>query len=106
MSDFEDEVEIDRPEYYAVKVRLMDCKPGNYEHATGIPATIVTISRSRGDLIEPLVFPISDTRELITKALVALATNHDDFAQKLLDDHFGADDEGHFMWPSEPYELW
>lgn len=89
----------ERPEYYAVKVRLMDCKPGNYETADGVPAVIATISRAGGDVIEPLVFPMDDARELATKILVSLATNEDDFAENLLNNNFGADDDGNFVWP-------
>lgn len=90
----------ERPEYYAVKVRLMDCKPGNYETADGDPAVIATISRAGGDVIEPLVFPMDDARELATKILVALATYDDEFAHNLLDNHFSADEDGNFIWPA------
>lgn len=96
INDDENEV-VERPEYHAVEVCLMDCKPGNFDDATGESCTIVTISRE--DLIEPLVFRMQDARKLITKALIALATCEDDFAQKVLGDHFDADDDGSYIWP-------
>ncbi len=45
---------------------------------------------------------MSDSRLLVTKLLVALRDLDDDFAQKLLDDHFGADGDGDFIWPQTP----
>jgi hypothetical protein len=105
MNDVEedgDDVVQERPEYYAIEVRLLDCKPGNMDDPNGEPCTIVTISRGcDGDVIEPLLFAQHDARELITKALVALATCEDEFAQKLLGSNFNADDNGDFIWPDD-----
>lgn len=100
----EDESPDERPEYYAVEVCLLDCAPGNFDHATGAPASVVTIGKNDMS-VEPLVFTIEDTKNLAVKALVSLATYDDRFAQRLLDDFFAADDQGRFIWPSEPYDL-
>lgn len=92
----------ERPEFYAIAVSLMNCTPGNYDHQDGEPATIVTVARK--DSIEPLVFSLDDTRSLVTKLLVSLATYDDEFAQQLLDNNFGADDDGNFVWPDPDME--
>ena len=93
----DNETEEERPEFFAIQVSLMNCTPGNYDHAEGDPASIVTIARK--DTIEPLVFSMDDTKALVTKLLVSLATYDDTFAQKLLDDNFSADDDGNFVYP-------
>ena len=87
----------ERPEYYAIAVTLLHCTAANYEHAKGERACIVTIGRKA--VIEPLVFSMDDSRKLVTRLLVALATNKDEFARKLLDDNFPTDEEHDFRWP-------
>lgn len=87
----------ERPEFYAFPITLMSCTPGNYDHADGERAIIVTVAKK--DSIEPLVLNIRDTRKLVTGLLVSLATYEDQFAQKLLDGHFPDDGDGNFVWP-------
>ena len=87
----------ERPEFHAIKVVLMNCTPANYDHADGEPASVVTIARR--DLIEPLVFNMDDTRKLVTKLLVSLATYEDKHAQKVLDALFPADKDMNLVWP-------
>jgi hypothetical protein len=91
------EPEDDRPRYMAIQVVLLDCTPANYDHDDGEPASIVTVGRKC--CIEPLVFNMQDSRRLVAKLLVALATYEDKFAQKLLDENFGSDQRGNFQWP-------
>lgn len=95
----------ERPVFNAVAVTVMNYTPGNFDHAEGDPASILTVART--DMtIEPLAFSTGDTKTLITKALVTLATYDDPVAQKLLDKYFDADDEGNFRWPKEPPPDW
>ncbi len=91
------------PEFHVVVVHLMDCAPGNFDRPDGTAATIVTIAR--GHMIEPLVFSLDDSRRLATKLLVSLATAENQFARKLLDEHFGANADGYFIWPDESGDL-
>lgn len=95
----------ERPEFHAASVHILNYTPGNYDHADGEPASILTIAR-RNMTIEPLVFSTADTKKLITKALVTLATYDDPLAQKVLDKYFDADDEGDFHWPDKPPPDW
>jgi hypothetical protein len=88
----------ERPEFHATEVSLMSVIPGNYDHAEGEKAVIVTMGK-KDMSIEQFVFSMDDGRTLVTKVLVALATYDDEFAQKLLDDHFTADNDGNFVWP-------
>ncbi|CAN5530081.1 hypothetical protein BH09PLA1_BH09PLA1_25140 [soil metagenome] len=87
----------ERPEYRAAKTRVMEVTAGNYDHAEGERAIVVTIAR--GHYIQPLVFPIDDAKQLVAQALVALATYDDVFAQRLLDDNFAADANDDFIGP-------
>src|SRR5688500_15885079 len=101
MAHFDDEMdeETERPEFHATIVSLMDVTPGNYDHAEGEEALIVTTMKN--DLsVENMAFSLDDARVLVTKSLISLAIN-DALAQKLLDDHFSVDD-GNFVWPREP----
>ncbi|HEX8911945.1 MAG TPA: hypothetical protein VF796_06265 [Humisphaera sp.] len=88
----------ERPEFYAIRAVLMSCTPVNYDGPKGEPASVVTIARK--DAIEPLVFSMDDTRKLVTKLLVSLATYGDEHAEKVLDEMFPADSEGNFIWPN------
>src|SRR4051794_37725080 len=98
--DIDDDIDNERPEFKAADARVMDVISGNFEHDAGEPAVIVTIAM--GDHIEPLAFPVEEAKKFICKGLVALATMNDVFAQKLLDDHFPADNDAQFIWPPEP----
>jgi hypothetical protein len=80
----------------------MNLAPGNLDHAEGEEIVIITIAR--GADIEPLVFSMDDAKLMAAKLLVAMATNGDEFAQKLLDDNFPADDDGFFIWPEPEFE--
>ena len=93
----EEEEEDERPLFNAVQVDVLGCSAANLDHADGEPATTITVARGSG--IEPLVISMCDTRRLVTMLMVALASNHDEFAQKVLDDLFPADDDGNFHWP-------
>ncbi len=94
-----------RPEYHATEVSLMSCNPANFDGSDGEEAVVFFIART--DLsIEPMVMSQSDARDLVTKVLVALATERDEFAGKLLDDHFASDELGEFRWPNRPYGTW
>lgn len=100
-----DEAPEERPEYYALPVVVLNYTPGNYDHAAGDPASILTIAK-RDMSIESLVFTMSDTKRLVARALVTLATYHDPLAEKLLDDCFEGDDDGNFVWPAQPPPDW
>ena len=89
----------ERPEYHAIPVVLLTSAPATFDHADGEPAAVVTIARK--DIIEPLVFNFADARKLAVAMLVVLATYDDEFAKKLLDHNFPADDDGNFKWPEE-----
>lgn len=102
-SDDEDAEE--RPVFNAVPAVVMSYMPGNVDHADGDPASILTIAKTDMS-IEPLLFGLDDTKKLITRALVTLASYDDAFAQKLLDEHFDADNEGNFIWPCRPPPEW
>lgn len=103
MNDVDDEMEDSkRPEYMVTKAYLMKSAPGNFDHANGEPAAIVTIGRKSS--IEPLAFNMADTRKLALALLVTLATYEDLFARKLLDENFPTKDSGEFKWPHEPPE--
>lgn len=87
----------ERQYFHGIVVTLLNCQPGNYDHAKGEPNSIVTIARK--NTIEPLLFTLDDTKKLVAKLLVSLATYDDVLAQRLLDDHFSGDDDGNFVWP-------
>ncbi len=90
-------LEEQRPEFRAEYVSLLDCKAGNLHAADGAPVTIVTIAH--GIRVEPLTFSERDSQRLALRTLVALATNEDEFAQKVLSELFPCDDNGHYHWP-------
>ncbi|CAN5407485.1 hypothetical protein BH09PLA1_BH09PLA1_01460 [soil metagenome] len=94
-----DDDDDERPEFRAVISRLLEMIPGNYDHNEGAEAVIMTVAH--GDDIEPMAFPLDDARNIVTDALVALATCDDAFAQRLLNDHFAGNDEGDFVWPRQ-----
>jgi hypothetical protein len=89
----------ERPEYYSRHVRIMHCAPVNLDHAGGEPATGITIGHNRSGDVSQWVISLADTRLLVAKMLVSLATSEDKLAQKLLDDYFSADEDGEFVWP-------
>ena len=91
--------EDERPEFYAHNLTVLNCAPGNCDHAHGEPATIITTARGRDGAITPWVISVRDSRLLAVKLIVSLATSGDEFAQMLLDTHFPADAHGNFMWP-------
>lgn len=94
-----------RPEYHAVPVVVLNYAPANCDHADGEPASTLSIAGTDGS-IQPLVFSIQDTRKLVTRALITLATYDDPLAEKMLDKFFESDDEGNFCWPEEPPPAW
>jgi hypothetical protein len=96
----------ERPEYYARTVVVLRCVPANFDNPEGEPASVITLGHVKDGSVGPWVIDVPDSRKLAVGLLIALATNSDEFAQKLLDDHFAADDHGHFVWPDEPYQLW
>lgn len=90
----------ERTTFRSKDVTLLTCKPGNFDHADGEPATIITVmGNSTGD-IEPLVINLADTRTLIVNLLGSLWTNDDEFAGDVLRAMFPCDDDGYFHWPS------
>lgn len=93
----------ERPEFLARNVSVLNCTPGNCHHADGEPASIITLGHVLNDEINPWVISMHDSRLLVVSLLVVLATNDDDFAQRLLDQHFPADEDGTFKWPDQPY---
>lgn len=90
--------EDERAEFTARPVCVLDCQPGNYDSPDGDPASIITLSDRRG-LVCPWAISAADSRLLAVKLLVSLASQGDEFAQKVLDDEFPADEQGHFIWP-------
>lgn len=94
----------ERAEFYARNVWVLNCTPGNCDHAEGEPASIITLARVKDGEINPWVISMRDSRLLVVKLLVALATYDDEFAQRLLD-QFQGDEEGDYKWPDQPYEL-
>jgi hypothetical protein len=102
---FNAEPVVERPEFYARNVSVLNCTGGNFDHAEGEPASIITLSRVMDGEISPWAISIRDSKLLAVKLLIALATNDDAFAQHLLDQHFPADEEGDFIWPDQPYQL-
>lgn len=95
MKDLDEEL----PEFYASPVDFMDCIPGNFDGPEGEDVVIVTIAR--GFEVEQLAFRMRDGRQLVAKVLVALATSGDQQAEKLLEDRFGADEDGDYVWPKD-----
>jgi len=89
----------ERPEFYVRKVCLLNCTSGNLDSATGEPATIITLGSIKDASVNPLVLDMRDSRLLAVKLLVALATNHDEFARKVLDELFPSNEDGDFCWP-------
>ena len=87
----------ERIEYVVAKVTLLESGPSRFDHDKGEPAAVLTIGRR--DSIEALAFDMADARMLATAMLITLATYGDEFARKLLDGNFPADDEGKFKWP-------
>lgn len=94
-------IEDERAEFYVRTVSVMDCTPGNYDHAAGEPASIITLGNIKSGEINPWALSMRDSRLLAVKLLVALATNHDKFAQRVLDEQFAANEEGEFVWPND-----
>jgi hypothetical protein len=96
--------ENERPEFKAELVNVlnvMQVMPGNLDHANGEEIIIVTVANE--DDIQPLAFRLHDAKRLVCKLLASLGGS-DEFASKLLDDHFPSEGE-HYVWPSEPYDL-
>lgn len=88
----------ERPEFYSYEVSLMNVIPGNFDHAEGEEAVVVTLGK-RDMSIESQVYSLRDARSLVAQVLVALASMNDRFAGALLDNHFSADADGNFVWP-------
>jgi len=78
---------------------FMDCMPGNYDHADGESAVILTMEVA--GMITPFVISMADGRRLAARLLVCLATNDDAFAEELLENNFPIDQEGYFHWPKQ-----
>lgn len=89
----------DRPEFYAYDVSILECIPATRHTDDGEPTAVMTIAKSNA--IESIVITLRDARYLVTKLLGTLAGYEDQFAMSLLEDHFGADREGDFAWPTE-----
>jgi hypothetical protein len=74
-------------------------EPANYDHDNGEPSTVITLAHV--DDIEPIVLSLDDSRRLAAQLLVALFTNDDEFAKKVLEAHFPHDKDGHYHWPRD-----
>src|SRR5262245_2415618 len=92
-----------RQEFYACNAVLLDCTPGHLEHARGKSVTTVALGRSDGEISNWVLY-LADTRKLAVQLLVSLATSHDAFAIRLLEEHFPSNASGDFQWPKRPYD--
>src|SRR4051794_17930488 len=74
-------------------VHVMDCVPGRT--SLGQPITILTLGHN-GEIEEPMMLDIPDTKRLVVDLLVSLREHGNDLAGDLIRTHFtGADeDEG------------
>ena len=74
-------------------VTVMDCVPGNLDHADGEPITILTLAY-KDEIEQPLAITIPDTKRLVVKTLISLAISGDEMAEHLLNTYFTDEEDG------------
>jgi hypothetical protein len=71
-------------------VTLLEFQPGNADFPDGPPISIMTIEHG-GEVEEPLMLSMQDTKTLLAKAVGVLATHGDEFCRYLARTYFTPD---------------
>lgn len=70
-------------------VDVIDCIAGNTPNAEGRPISILTLAHL-GELEQPLCISYEDSKRLVTLLLQSLADHGNDFAIRLMEEHFAS----------------
>ena len=90
-----------RPRFLSKRMMFIACEAGNLRHENGDTIAIITLAGKESGDIMPVFLTMKDTQRLAAELLIALWTNDDDFAGKVLMEKFPHDQNGHFHWPVE-----